>query len=277
MLTTTPEAVPAVRAWRAPPSGVWLLACALLALLGLFGWGRTPWARYLAQQSVAAHWARDALFLVDWALMSAAMMLPTALPLVNAVRRASAGLARHAQVVGACMLAFMAVWVGAGLVLRAVQMLVLDLWPQISVGAPGVFAATLLLGGSGTYLLLPLAQRCASACRSPFGFVARLWGGTGGAVRWGGRIGLAYGLSCLGCCWPLMLLMCALGLTDPLWMLAGVAVMLLQKHPRWAVPSTRGLGLILLLLASAVALGWLDLARVAPQWQSGGWGWCRSL
>ena len=69
-------------------------------------------------------------------------------------------------------------------------------------------AAALALAGG--YQLAPVNLRCLRGCRRPAGFVARGWHGRH-PVRELFRIGTAYGLSCVGCCWALMPVMFAAG------------------------------------------------------------------
>jgi predicted metal-binding membrane protein len=59
------------------------------------------------------------------------------------------------------------------------------------------------LAPAGLYQLTPVKRRCLTACRMPRGFVYPHWSGghpAGDALR----IGLAYGRSCVGCCWVVM-------------------------------------------------------------------------
>jgi predicted metal-binding membrane protein len=73
------------------------------------------------------------------------------------------------------------------------------------------------------------------------------------------RIGMQYGWSCFGCCWPLMVVMCALGMSNPLWMLLLTLVMLLQKQSRYGSTITYALGGTLLVWAMGLALGWVNM------------------
>jgi predicted metal-binding membrane protein len=112
-----------------------------------------------------------------------------------------------------------------------------------------------LAAGGGAYLLSPIAERCAKACRSPFGFVARYWTGLPGRGQQALRMGMAHGVSCMGCCWPAMVMMCAAGAANPAWMLVLTLVMLLQKTPRVGPWATKASGLALLALSVALATG----------------------
>jgi predicted metal-binding membrane protein len=80
--------------------------------------------------------------------------------------------------------------------------------------------------------LTSLKHRCLTACRSPRSFVYRYWrGGRPAADAF--RVGLSYGVSCVGCCWALMLVVFALGTVSLAWMLAFAAVMVIEKSTQF--------------------------------------------
>ena len=125
---------------------------------------------------------------------------------------------------------FVASWLAVGYLFRAadagVHQLVASIgWLQARPQLLG--AATLV--AAGLYQFTPLKYRCLVACRSPRSFVYRHWRGGRPAID-AVRIGLAYGWSCIGCCWALMLVMFALGLTSLLWMLGLGLVMAVEKN-----------------------------------------------
>lgn len=248
---------------------------ALLGVGGMAWWGQSAAVRFLVREGVAARWPLDVLFVLDWAVMCAAMMLPTTLPLMAAAQRAWRGRQDAIRLLTACLLGYLAVWVLSGVVVRALHLTVFDAlarWPQVR-GQGAWWAGGLLVAG-GLYLQLPVAHRCVTACRSPLGFIARHWTGVGRPAAQALRIGTAYGLSCFGCCWPLMLAMAGLGLGDPLWMLAATGVMAWQKHGRHGEGLMRALGVAGLLLGLGLWAGGLPVAWVAPAWSPDGLGAC---
>jgi predicted metal-binding membrane protein len=115
-----------------------------------------------------------------------------------------------------------------------------------------------LMASGGAYLLSPFVQKCVSACRSPLGFIARSWSGRPNVRTQSAEIGYRYGLSCFGCCWPLMVAMCAVGMSNPLWMLALTLLMLLQKQSRHGNWLTYGTGVAMLGLAICLGSGLID-------------------
>lgn len=194
------------------------------------------------------HWQAVDLLLVFvmWTLMMAAMMLPSALPMVmlfdseRRLRPGRAGLSRSAAFVAG----YLAVWAGFSLAITAVQWALLEarLVSPMMASASGPFSAGLLIV-AGLYQLTPLKQACLRVCRSPLDFLMTAWRpGLGGA--W--RMGLRHGLYCTGCCWLLMTLLFLLGVMNLLWIVALSAFVLLEKCAAGAPWSSRlaGLGFV---------------------------------
>lgn len=265
------------------------LTVGVFAALNILWWGPNPLVRWLSTEALATRWAREALFVLEWLAMCTLMMLPTSLPLLARLK----SMARPGQpaevLIGACALGYLTVWALCGVgvrMLHGASYALMDIVASSGglgevAGNPGVtqldtlIAATILTGG-GIYLLHPAAERCARACRSPFGFIARHWHGTHAAGQASFRIGTAYGLSCLGCCWPLMTAMALLGLVDPLWMVGLTAVMALQKHPTLGTVAIKSSGIVLVAWGLAAGAGWLPAQWLMPVWSDGAWGICRS-
>jgi predicted metal-binding membrane protein len=219
-------------------------------------------ARIAGPASVASAWlpvlVAHASWLGDWMLMCTVMMLPTTWPVLAALRRC-ARLQRHPwrlQAVGA--LAFLGVWGACGLVWRTIDSAVAAIW-RPAPPWPGAAGLGMLCLLSGTYLLSPWADRCVRACRTPLGFIARHWTGGPDMARQAARIGLTYGLSCVGCCWPLMVTMGAIGLGTSSGMLGLALLMSLQKTAPWGRVLTRTMGLVLIAAGAAWAGGALPL------------------
>lgn len=105
------------------------------------------------------------------------------------------------------------------------------------------------LAVAGIYQLSPLTGRCLRACRSPHGFLHRHWSGRPNKRMQAWRIGIDYGISCIGCCAALMLVMCAVGMANPLWM---VLLGVLNGLPKFIRHGR----------AVAIATGWALLTSV---------------
>jgi predicted metal-binding membrane protein len=234
------------------------LALILAAWVALLVVAATPADRYLSHQhqpaSASGQLVAVGLYLAGWLLMSVAMMLPTAGRLLadfDAVvgRRADRRPLSIILVVG-----FLVAWLAAGYVFRTGDVLV-----HLAVDASASLRRhTALIGGAtlvvaGLYQLTDLKSRCLTACRTPRSFVFRHWG-AGRPGRDAFRVGLAYGVSCVGCCWALMLVMFGLGTMSLWWMLGLTAVMAAEKNHPAGARIARPLGAALVLAGLAVVL-----------------------
>jgi predicted metal-binding membrane protein len=169
-------------------------------------------------------------FVVAWTVMMAAMMFPSALPLMfdfarNAERR------RGWRVATALLgMTYLGVWLAFGVVCFLLYNAFGMPWPnQAVVGGVALVIA-------GLYALTPLKRASEARCRElcavhgplPFNLVRS-------ALIAGGR----YGLSCLGCSAGLMVTMVLIGTSNLLWMIAVTALVLIYKLApastlRWA-------------------------------------------
>jgi predicted metal-binding membrane protein len=165
-----------------------------------------------------------------WVTMMAAMMLPSAMPMVLLFQQVSSERQRRGQsfvptwVFG---LSYLAVWALYGLAayglyrgVRALDLEFLD-WNR---GGPYMVGALIAL--AGLYELTPLKSVCLRHCRSPLHFILGGWrSGWTGALR----MGTEHGAYCVGCCWGLMILLLALGVMSLLWMAVVAALIFAQK------------------------------------------------
>ncbi len=194
-----------------------------------------------------------AVFATAWLVMVAAMMLPTIVPMVRMFQVVSARQARPGAALAAFLAAYFAVWLGfAALAVPAdlaVHALVAT-WPWLHGHDGLVPAGALALAGAAQFS--PLTRRCLTLCRDPRAMLfARYRRGAGGA--W--SLGVRHGLSCLGCCWALMLLMFAVGVSSLWWMAGLTAVMVAQKTTRWGPRLVPVVGAALLLAAFILVIG----------------------
>jgi predicted metal-binding membrane protein len=167
----------------------------------------------------AASWlGAVAAGLPGWVVMTAAMMVPSAIPAARHVGRASLRRRRN-RAVAEFLAAYLAVWAVAG----AVALATLSRW------AHGRWAVPALLGVAAAWQVTPYHRRCAALChrRWPLPPLGRA------AVRGTVRYGLRYGLACLGACWPLMAVMAVAARGHLLWTVAlGAALSAERLLPR---------------------------------------------
>ncbi|HET7095513.1 MAG TPA: DUF2182 domain-containing protein, partial [Thermomicrobiales bacterium] len=182
-------------------------ANALIAGTALAAWGLafalvvTGWARRVHHQPLVESNGSTLpallLFLLVWQVMTAAMMLPSSLPLMRLFNRASRGQAHPRLARLAFVAAYFAVWTGFAALALAGDALLHDLarrWLWLAQRPWLIGGLALLLAGG--FQFSPLKDRCLQQCRSPFGFLRRHYRRGVGAA-W--DMGVRHGLFCLGC------------------------------------------------------------------------------
>jgi len=197
-----------------------------------------------------------ALF-VMWFAMSAAMMLPTAAPMIRTYAEiADTAVARGEPVVHPAVLTagYLSVWALAAVGFTLVQLAIVQLSGASATGpVKGVIAGLILLG-AGLYQFSALKQACLTKCRNPFTTLFARWKTTARGVF---RLGIEQGVWCLGCCWALMLIMLAVGSMNVVWMAALTLFTFLEKTGAGRVTTKAGGAIISLW---GVALIWSALA-----------------
>jgi predicted metal-binding membrane protein len=134
------------------------------------------------------------LWIGAWTAMMAAMMLPSATPLVVVY----GGRAKPLDAI-LVMAGYLLVWAAVGLAAYEVHMRVMD--PR-----DGIVAGVLI--AAGAYQFTPLKEACLSRCRNPADFLVTHWHrGRLGALR----IGVEHGAYCVGCCWMLTVVLVLVG------------------------------------------------------------------
>jgi len=181
--------------------------------LAIAAWGALVWHSHTTMEiTMAAHQGAP-VFVTDWTLMMVAMMFPTAAPMILTYHRVQAG--RH-QPDNAFVstwvfaAAYLLVWALAGIAAYAGVLITEAAAVRTRLGP----ASATQIGGAivmlaGIYQLSPLKEICLSNCRRPIRFVLNSWrDGTTGAIR----MGLLYGIYCVGCCWFLFAILFPLGM-----------------------------------------------------------------
>jgi predicted metal-binding membrane protein len=243
-------AAPARGATGAARSQPWLIA--LLCGLAAIGWWST--ARRMSGMDEGPWTGLGTLgwFLGVWAVMMAAMMLPSVAPTVGLYARMTAERSRLLSWVFAA--GYLVTWTAAGALAFGIARTgnlaaggILD-WDR---AGRWVAAATLVVAAA--YEVTPLKEVCLDKCRSPLGFLLGSWrDGFRGALGMGAR----HGGWCLGCCWALMASLFALGVMSIAWMALVAGLIAAEKLLPWRRAATYGTAGVLL------ALGLLIL--VAP-------------
>ncbi|MBL6079207.1 DUF2182 domain-containing protein [Belnapia sp. T18] len=240
------------------------------AWVTLYLWEQSPYGRYLDHGNwthigLAAGICRvlpagevllpGLLYTGGWLLMTAAMMLPTILPLLRRFDRLVAARGDRVGLLALLVTGYLLVWLGFGMAAHLLDLALHAIARQSSWLA---FHAWVLGAGvlamAGLFQFSRLKYHCLDRCRTPLGFIIRHWHGRT-PRRDALRLGAHHGLFCVGCCWALMLLMFVVGTGNVGWMLLLGAVMAAEKNLIWGRKLGRPLGLAL--------LGWSGLITLA--------------
>jgi predicted metal-binding membrane protein len=170
-------------------------------------------------------------FVGIWVTMMAAMMLPSASPMVLLFARVSRGRAGKglAELVPSWIFVagYLLVWTAVGLAAYGIYRVIVSAgtgW--LAWDRAGPYVAGSALAAAGIYQLTPLKDVCLRHCRSPLDFLLHGWRkGRTGAVL----MGIEHGAYCLGCCAGLMVALFALGVMSLFWMGVVAAVILVEK------------------------------------------------
>ncbi|MBV9388913.1 MAG: DUF2182 domain-containing protein [Chroococcidiopsidaceae cyanobacterium CP_BM_ER_R8_30] len=170
------------------------------------------------------------VFLLAWQVMIVAMMLPTSLPLIRLFTNVSSE-AGSTLVLPVFLSAYFAIWTSFALLTFLGDLglhLLLSYLPWRSHYAWLISGTVLLLAGA--FQFSELKNHCLKACRHPLSFLTHHYR-RGLKAAW--NLGINHGLYCLGCCWALMLVMFAVGISHLTWMIVLTGVMAVEKTARW--------------------------------------------
>lgn len=196
-----------------------------------------------------------AAYLGAWGVMMAAMMLPSAAPLILLYGAVHRGMERRGQrgiPAAAFALTYLVVWVAFGVPVYAASRLIDGLAmadPTVAAGLP--YAVGCLLVAAGIYQVTPIKRACLRACQSPLGFLLGRWrDGYLGTLR----LALQHSSYCVGCCWALMAVLVAAGAMSLPWVLVIAVLVFAEKAlpgggrtARIAGAALIGLGIVVVL------------------------------
>jgi predicted metal-binding membrane protein len=212
-----------------------MLASQSRALILLLGTAAVAWAVTAERmqgmdEGPGTHLGGLGWYLGIWVTMTAAMMLPSAVPAAARIARA---LPTLSFAVG-----YLAVWTVYGVAAYGLFGLVTSLdtgW--IAWDEAGPYVAGGVLAAAGLYELTPMKQRFLARCRAP-----------------GEASGVRYGIECVGCCFGLMAALFALGVMSLTWMVIVAGVIFAEKVLPRGMHLARFVGLALIVLGIWVAV-----------------------
>jgi predicted metal-binding membrane protein len=233
--------------------GATVATCAVLIAITVVAWARVVSSAMapdpMRGMIMPATVADGLVYVGGWAVMMAAMMLPSALPMIGlyaATQRSAGDPFRRVLPVALFTLVYLGVWAATG-----VPMYFASTWLAASNAAALGYGTAAVLVLAGIFQISPLKQVCLRHCRSPIGFFLGHWHA---GWRGGLAMGWAHAIYCLGCCWALMVVLVVAGAMGLPWVLlisAAVAAEKLLPGGRWIA---RGVGVALVLLGFAVAI-----------------------
>jgi predicted metal-binding membrane protein len=229
----------------------WLVGATLAAVIALcWGWIAPMALDMYGPMTGCSAWMmtrtwdfpHQALLFAMWAVMMIGMMLPSAAPAVfiysSAVRR-NAESERVLLRVFTFAAGYLVVWILFSLMATALQLGL----TKASLLSPMMELRSRWFGGglvvmAGAYQFTPWKRKCLECCRSPVDHTGAF------------QTGLRNGLSCLGCCWALMLLLFVGGVMNLWWLSVLTIFVVLEKlTAHWSLgPRLSGV----LLLAAGV-------------------------
>jgi predicted metal-binding membrane protein len=159
-------------------------------------------------------------FVAGWTVMMAAMMLPSATPLVFEFGRNAEGRRGWQAATALLGVTYLGAWLAFGVVCYALYNAVGMPWPNqgLAGGAALVIA--------GLYALTPVKRASEAWCRELCALHGPL---PFNLMRSAIVVGARYGVSCLGCSAGLMIAMVLIGMSNLVWMIVLAAVVLASK------------------------------------------------
>ena len=162
-------------------------------------------------------------FAASWVVMMAAMMLPSAIPVVLEFARTAERRRRWQVATGVLALTYLGVWLVFGVVCYVIYTTLRMPWPNQTV----VVGAALAL--AGVYALSPVKRASQARCRELCALHGPL---PFNLMRSAAVVGARYGWSCLGCSAALMVAMVLLGMSSLWWtVILGIVVLIYKLAP----------------------------------------------
>ena len=240
-----------------------LVAVAMMApvsLLVLYLWWTTP---SVPSPHVITRPARSAdegvVFLTAWMLMTAAMMLPSAMPLLVSLDRIARNQSSRHEIPVFAALAYLGVWglvgVAAWTTSAAAEAYLL---PRASAQVVSGLAGG-VSGAGGLVRALTVGARLSTGLPPAIRVPGALLAGRISARWQAARIGAAYGVSCVGCCVPMIGIMFVVGMANIAIVIAMGVVMVIMKTSIVGARVAQVLSIALIAAGVAIGLAWLPL------------------
>jgi predicted metal-binding membrane protein len=242
-VSVTPATVVLGAALVAVAAMAWLLVLRMAAAMPMGEPGASP------------SLAEGTAFTAQWGVMMAAMMLPSAAPMIMLYAMVSKRLSAETDrsiPVALFAAVYLFLWLLCGVPVYGAYGALGSLavrWGSFDAAMPYAVAAVLIV--AGIYQLTEAKRVCLRYCESPLAFLMRRWRSGYAATL---RLAVDHAAYCIGCCWALMVILVAAGAMSISWVLAIAIVVFAEKVlPRgWRTARFVGVGLMALGLAVAI-------------------------
>jgi len=187
-------------------------------------------------------------FTGSWALMMAAMMLPSFAPTLAAYVTLARGHEPSRSLLFAS--GYLLAWTAAGLVAYGVFELGKGLFAsELAWRDGGRWLAGGVIAAAAAYEFIPLKHACLTRCRGQLGDRRSSSGqGWSAALAMGARSGGW----CIGCSWALMAALFALGVMSLTWMALIATLVALEKTGPWPFAARLATAIVLAVLAAGI-------------------------
>ena len=166
-------------------------------------------------------------FTVSWVVMMAAMMLPSAVPVVLEFARTAERRKGWQVATGVLAVTYLGVWLLFGVVCYALYTAARMPWPNQTV------VAGVALALAGVYSLSPIKRASQARCRELCALHGPL---PFDLIRSAAVAGVRYGWSCIGCSAALMVAMVLIGMSSLSWaVILGIVVLIYKLAPPFSM------------------------------------------
>jgi predicted metal-binding membrane protein len=169
-------------------------------------------------------------YLIAWGVMMAAMMLPSAAPMIvlyGTVKSKFSLTGQRGIPAVFFALIYLVLWLAFGIPVYIVSTLIdsaVIANPSLVIVLP--YALALMLLAAGAFQFSALKRICLQTCRSPISFLLGRWRS---GYRGTSRIAIEHAAYCIGCCWGLMVVLVAAGAMALEWVLLIAALVFVEK------------------------------------------------
>ena len=166
-----------------------------------------------------------------WVMMMIAMMLPSSIPYIMMFDKISFERKKNKYKYASTfyfIFSYLIVWVVFSL-LASILHILLELYGILNISTlkVGNLFGSILFLFAGIYQMTPLKNACLRYCRNPIELFStkKIYNNIDSIST-----GFQHGIFCVGCCWPLMLLLFYSGVMNVMWILGLSLYIIIEKY-----------------------------------------------